>query len=251
MMLWYKAWRETRTRFLISALVLAVFCLSVVLFQQRIRSHEPVLPGFNSVSYSQHIYQFIYSGMAKAIFIWVLFFLGLGGLQREHAHGTAGFTLALPVSRVRLVVVRMTLGLVEVAALSLLPAALIPATSLLVHQSYPLAESLHFSVLWIGCGAVLYAMTFLFSVVLGGEYTALVASFAVFFAQDFILSLEPLQSYQFKLLHIMSEFGTMHWDPEHIFLSSGPLPWLRLALFSLVAFSMLAISVGVVRRQDL
>ena len=250
-MLWYKAWLETRTRFLTSALILAVVCLVVVLFQQRIRSHEPVLPGFNSVSYSQHIYQFIYSGMAKGIFIWILFFLGLGGLQREHAHGTTGFTLALPVSRERLVVVRMILGLVEVATLALLPGLLIPATSLLVHQSYPLAESLHFSVLWIGCGAVLYAMTFLFSVVFGGEYTALAVSFVVFFLQDFILSFEPLQPYRLKLLHIMGEFGTMHWDAEHILLSSGPLPWMRLALFSLVAFSMLATSIVVVRRQDL
>jgi hypothetical protein len=43
----------------------------------------------------------------------------------------------------------------------------------------------------------------------------------------------------------------MHWDADHILLSSGPLPWMRLALFSLVAFSMLATSIVVVRRQDL
>jgi ABC-type transport system involved in multi-copper enzyme maturation permease subunit len=249
-MLWYKAWRETRTRFLVSALVLAVFCLLVVLFQERIRAHAPVLPGFKTVSYSQHIYKFIYSGMAKAAFIWILFFLGLGGLLREQAHGTAGFTLALPVSRLRIGLLRMAVGLAQVAALALVPALIIPAVSLTVHQSYPLAQALHFSVLWLTCGAVVYAMAFLFSAVLSGEYTALVVSFVVFFLQDFILSIEPLQPYRLKLLHIMSEFGTMHWDAQHTVLSSGPLPWTRLVLFSLVAFSMLMTAVGLVRRQD-
>jgi ABC-type transport system involved in multi-copper enzyme maturation permease subunit len=249
-MLWYKAWRESRMRFLISALMLAIFCLSVVLFQERIRSHAPVLPGFKSISYSEHIYKFVYSGAGKTIFIWVLIFLGLGGLLRERAHGTAGFTLALPVSRLRLVLIRMAVGLWEVVALALLPAMLIPAVSTIVHQSYPFTQALHFSVLWIVCGAVIYAMSFLFSAVLGGEYTALVVTFVAFFLQDEVASMELLRPYGLKLLHIMGEFGTMHWDAQHYILSSGPFPWAQLALFTLAAGGLLATSAYVVRKQD-
>jgi ABC-type transport system involved in multi-copper enzyme maturation permease subunit len=249
-MLWYKAWRESRTRFLLSALVLAILCLVVVLFQEQIRAHKPLLPGFKVVSYSEHIYKFIYSGMAKAFYVFILLFLGLGGLRQEQAHGTAAFTLALPVSRLRLVAVRIGMGITQMAVLALLPALIIPTVSLTVHQSYPLTEALHFSVLWVICGAVLYAMVFLFSTVLSSAYTALAVSYIAFFLQDAILSSQPLMPYRLKLLHILGEFGTMKWNVEHTVLSSGPMPWVHLAAFSLVAACMLSAAVHIAQKQD-
>ncbi|HEU4414171.1 MAG TPA: hypothetical protein VFT65_05260 [Candidatus Angelobacter sp.] len=251
MMLWHKAWRETRTRFLVSAVALVAFSAAIVLAQVPIREHAAALPGFRSgPSYSLHIYNFVYSGLLKTAFIWMIFFLGLGGLPREQAQGTAGFTLALPVSRLRLVSVRMAVGLAELTALALAPALIIPALSLAIHQYYPLSEALHFSVLWIICGTTIYAMTFLFSAMLGGEYTALVVSIVVFFVLDLIVSLAPLQPYRLKLLHIISEFGTMRWDAQHLVLSSGPLPWARLAIFSVASVAMLWTAVRVTQRQN-
>jgi ABC-type transport system involved in multi-copper enzyme maturation permease subunit len=122
--------------------------------------------------------------------------------------------------------------------------------STIVHQSYPFTQALHFSVLWIVCGAVIYAMAFLFSAVLGGEYTALVVTFVAFYLQDEVASMELLRPYGLKLLHIMGEFGTMHWDAQHDILSSGPFPWAQLALFTLAAGGLLAASAYVVRKQD-
>src|SRR5579863_6302336 len=147
-MLWHKAWRESRMRFAITAVVLTAFCIFAVLFYNDPRTNGSLPRGLHSPVFSEHIYSLVYSGSAKGIFALLVMFLGLGGLLREQRYRTAIFTLALPISRLRLVITQIAVGLAELAVLSLLPAALIPALSTLVHQSYPLAEALHFSMLW-------------------------------------------------------------------------------------------------------
>jgi ABC-type transport system involved in multi-copper enzyme maturation permease subunit len=250
MMLWYKAWRESRVRFAISATALAGFCLLIVIFHEQIRSAGGVPPGMRGHSYSEHIYNFIY-GTAKGIFLlFVLPFLGLGGLLREKAHRTVGFTLALPVSRLSVIGAHVGIGLLEVAALALIPALIVPAISPLVHESYPFSQALHFSVLWLVCGAVVFASAFLLSVVLSGDYSAPVAYIIIFFLQDLILASAPLERYRLKIIWIAGEFGTMHWDAQRDLLLSGPLPWLRLLTITLVTISLLAIAAQVTQRQD-
>ncbi len=94
-MLWYKAWQESRTRFLITAAVLTGLCLFAVLSS---RQFGP----FTATDTRARIYHLIYSGTAKGLFAVLAIFLGLGGLKREQVHRVATFTLALPVSRLRL-----------------------------------------------------------------------------------------------------------------------------------------------------
>lgn len=249
-MLWYKAWRESRPRFVISAAALAGFCLLVVLFHERIRTASGIPPGMMAQSYSEHIYHFIY-GTAKGLFLlFVLPFLGLGGLLREKARGSVGFTLALPVSRLRVVGAHVGVGLSEVGALALLPALIVPTISPLVHESYPLSQALHFSVLWFVCGTVVFAAAFLLSVVLGGEYSAPVACIIVFYLQDLILASEPLARYRLKIVWIAGEFGTMRWDAQHTMLLSGPLPWSSLLTITLISTVLLAAAALITQRQD-
>src|SRR5882757_2870851 len=136
-MLWYKMWRESQVRFLICALVLIVICVAVVLLEDtfRVQLHARTAP-LNT--YTGYIYQRIYAGFARGMFLILALVLGLGGLQRERAHGSAGFTLALPVTRLHLMTVRAAVGLLEILALALLPVLLVPGLSRLVGESYPL-----------------------------------------------------------------------------------------------------------------
>lgn len=59
-------------------------------------------------------------------FALLVIFLGLGGPHRERLQDSAGFTLALPVSRFRVVEIRVVMGMAELAVLALTPAILIP-----------------------------------------------------------------------------------------------------------------------------
>ncbi len=113
-MLWYKAWQESRIRFLITASAVTGFCVFATL------SHRQLGP-VGSGSLHDRIHHLIYAGTAKGTFATLSIFLGLGGLVRERAHRTAIFTLALPVSRLQLLATQIGVGLLQLAMVSIIP----------------------------------------------------------------------------------------------------------------------------------
>ena len=249
-MLWYKAWHETRTRFLISGIALATFCLTAVLFQKQIRASGGVSSETHGEAYTEYIYHWIY-GTGKGIFVLIaLPFLGAGGLLREKVRRTAGFTLTLPVTRSNLVSAYLGMALTEVAMLSLLPSLIVPSMSRVVHQSYPFSQAFHFSVLWFVCGAVVFSVAFLLSSVLSGEYTAPVACIILLFLHGLLSTWRPLIPYRLNLMWTMSEFRNMNWDSQHIVLTSGPLPWLRLMILATMSIAVLVLVFRITHKQD-
>ena len=96
-MLWYKAWRESRARFLVAAAALVVF---VVWFMLTARTAFPP-PQNPALLYTAFVYGYIWNPGPR-VFVFVALVLGLGGLQRERAHATSAVTLALPISRLQL-----------------------------------------------------------------------------------------------------------------------------------------------------
>lgn len=250
-MLLLKAWKESKTRFLLSAATIATLCAAVVLFNVQMQRNPGQIPhGFRAATYSEHIYHFIYSGTAKGLFAMLMLFIGLGGLLRERRHGTAPFTLALPATRTHVIITQIVVGLLEVIAIAALPLLLIPTLSPLVHQSYPLRESLHFALLWLGGGLLVFGLAFLCSVLFAGEYTALVAAFLGVFAVPLVAQVPALEPYRVNFLMTMGEFGTMHWNPEHTLLLPSPMPWMRLLVFLGITATLLRVALGVTKRQD-
>ncbi len=250
-MLWYKAWRETQTRFAIIAVVLIAFCLFAVFFYNRAQLRGLyVTPDLRAANYSEHIYRIMYSGTAKGAFAMLVIFLGLGGLLRERANRTVFFTMALPVSRLQLLGTQIAAVIAEMAVLSLMPAILIPLLSLLLGLSYPFTQALHFGILWFTCGSVILALAFLLSVVLPGEYTAPAVCYVVLMLQALVADWKPLKPYRTNLFWTMGEFGRMHWGARHNLLMSDSLPWERLLMIMLIAFGMFALAVRVSQKQE-
>jgi ABC-2 type transport system permease protein len=242
-MLWYKAWRESRTRFLLSAVTIAGLCVLFVLIQSDARASMDSEPP----TYVGYIWRIIYKGYLRELFILLVLLLGAGGLLRERAYGSAGYTLALPISRWRIVVARAVTGLLEVVVLSVLPALVIPVLSPVVHQSYPWSQALQFSLLWSVAGALIFSLGFLFSVVFGGEYSAPVVAFVVLIAYSVIADLPFL--YRFDIHDLMSGAGTRYFRSDAS-LITGPLPWMPLAAILLVTLSMIAVAGRITQRQD-
>jgi ABC-type transport system involved in multi-copper enzyme maturation permease subunit len=250
-MLWYKVWRESRTRFVLIALTMSLLCVFAVVMEPYIQAHWVTIPlHLRQGVYSEYIYNLIFAGTAKGMFGMLVIFLGLGGLQRERAHNTAVFTLALPVSRNRVLVARILVGMLELAVLSLIPPAIIPGLSELTHHSYPVPIALHFSVLWFFGGLIIFAASFLLSVTAPGEYTAPVACYLALMVHTVIAAWHPLAPHRLNLMWIMGEFQSMHWDPAHTLLLPPPLSWLRMAGMALIALLMFSIAVRVTQRQD-
>jgi len=172
MTLWCKAWRESRVRFLVSIAVMIVvgggFIQEGLTFLNENRSAQ--------VTYTLLVESRVYGSMFPLLFVMLCLLLGLGGLLRERAAGTVAYTLALPVTRRQLAVTRAAMGILQVAALALLPALLVPTLSpVLLNESYPVADALRFSLRWTAWGAVFFAIGFLWSSIISGEYTAAVA----------------------------------------------------------------------------
>src|SRR5512146_2794069 len=67
-MLWYKAWRESRVRFLTSALVLIGICAAVVLLQQSFRA-QLLTREAPLNTYAGYIYLRVYGGFARGTFL--------------------------------------------------------------------------------------------------------------------------------------------------------------------------------------
>lgn len=237
-MLWLKAWRDTRARFLAIAAILAGMCAWAVFFPQ-------TRMGGRQIDFHASVYEFIYSGKAKGVFGIFIIFLGTGGLLRERALRTAAFTLSLPVSRLCLVAVPAAVGLAELVALALLPAALLPVLSFLAGQAYPLGEALQYSALWFGLGSAIFALSFFLAVVASAEFVAPAATFLLLMLQGYV---GPAIGMRF-VLKTMSGLGTVYGGPPGDVVVTG-LPWGELIAYSASALVLLAGSGLITQRQD-
>src|SRR4051812_1808711 len=182
-MLFYKAWLETRTRFLTAVAVTLAVCLFWTLahtwiennWQRDLIEH----PEYNNPAwflramrdYPFFLWHFVYAEMFQKIWVILAVLLGIGGMSREAAHGTAAFTLSLPVSRLRLFSTRALMAVGELFALSLIALIAIVIGSRVMALPYPLGHGVaHLSVMF-GGGLVFLAASLCLSELTEGEHT--------------------------------------------------------------------------------
>jgi ABC-2 type transport system permease protein len=246
-MLWYKAWRESRIRFLLSIAVWTLLCVGLM---YRARTGFPP-PDQPKLPYSAWVWGNIYGNLNPTIFIILVMVLGLGGLQRERPVGTAAFTLTLPVTRIHLVFVRAAVGLLQLIILSFIPAMLIPTLSpILARQSYPESQALQFALLFMSWGAVAFAVGFLWSCLFGGEFTgmALCVITPVVY-RIFIQNSSALERFPaFHYANFMS--GLPYIQSPVKVLIIGPLPWTTFLFLAAVTIALITCAGRITRQQD-
>jgi ABC-2 type transport system permease protein len=246
-MLWYKAWRESRTRFLLAAGALALYSLGVLL---RARAdfpppHAPLLP------YSAFVWGEFYGNGRAVAFSVIALVLGLGGLQRERATGTSPFTLALRVGRGQLVATRVLVGLLELIALALIPVVVVPGLSpAIVHQSYPASQSVQYAALFLSWGSVWFAGGMVWSVVFRGEFTAATAAVLTPFAYMAVYGASSGD----QRFPSMNPFAMMSGGLDgHLggrMLLTEPMPWTAMLSVALVAAALFLGAWRVTTRQS-
>jgi ABC-type transport system involved in multi-copper enzyme maturation permease subunit len=232
MMLLYKAWLESRKRFALSFLAMAGLSVFFVVFHQAVRAAVTD----HDVGYGEFIWKAVFQGQLRQIYVILALLLGLGGLDRERAYGTAGYTLALPVGRWRLVAARGVGGFMEAAVLAFLPAFLVPALSPFVHEPYPWGQALHYGALWTSGGVFIFAIGFLASVLFTGEYSAAIAAMTALFAYSIAADL-PGMEHSIPEIH-----DTMN--------GSGPHGVKVLALIVLTATAMIGAAGYITTKRD-
>jgi ABC-2 type transport system permease protein len=248
-MLWYKAWRESRLRFLLGAALISGMCLVYALLVRRLfpgvaHDHPAVR------NYVQYIHWTVYGGAGRAVLQLTCLLLGLGGMQRERKQGTLGFTLALPVSRAHLVLTRAGLGFAQVIALALLPPVLLGGASHLAHEQMPLSYGLRFVPLWAIGGLLTFSISFLFSALLNSEYVSLAVSYTAYMFYLAATRHPTLGRFHLHVADFMSglvpgavDRNTMLWGSTY--------PLAAAAGFFLAGVGLILVSTYLTLRQDL
>jgi hypothetical protein len=80
-----------------------------------------------------------------------------------------------------------------------------------VHQSYSLAGGLQWSAQWTAGGAVLFAGSFVLSVLLGAPESAIAASMAALFGYAVLINVPPLR--RFSSLNVFTVMAATHAAP--------------------------------------
>jgi ABC-2 type transport system permease protein len=254
-MLWYKAWLETRWRFLIGLAVLMCSAAGVVLAYPRMVELMGMVPAIDTGGelgrqireslelardYRGYVWsQWFLKNMSQQ---WVLFaaLLGTGGLLSRHAGGGTLFTLSLPVSRQRLFGIRAATGLAELLVLALVPSLLLPLLSPAVGHVYGLGDALiHASCLFVA-GSVFFSLALLLSTVFNDMWRPwLIVVFGAV-----VLSLLEQMS------HELSRYGLFRVISAESYFRGGNLPWLGLLAAAGVSVAALYAATTNITRRD-
>jgi ABC-type transport system involved in multi-copper enzyme maturation permease subunit len=242
----WKAWQESRGRFLTAlALLVSVVIYAVVTGPGYLERYNSIYPERPSL-YSAYVWGGLFHYALQGLWVLAAFVLTLGGLRRERATGVAPFTLGLPVTRLRLFLIRAALACAEAIALGLVPALLIPILSSFVGESYPWLQALAFGALMSAAGLVIVALGLLLSEIFEGEFTAPVVGLCAL--TTIFLSYKTRTLRGWNVFDVMS--ATTSIDPATRLLK-GTVPWLGLAICLLVSFGLLFTAGLTIRTRDL
>jgi hypothetical protein len=237
--LWRKTWLETRSRFLIA---LAIFVAGAVQVASRLAVKDELqLNDFR-----------IHMAHVELSFLWILWsvLLMMGGLLRERTAGTALFTLALPVTRLRILGLGIALRLGQCVALVVAPCVAFFATAEARGVGIDASQSLlHIELMLVG-GLPFIAAAILISSIVEGEYAAPSISLAIIFADAAALAVEKTSP-----LYFLREYNPWHlmvdstqWDSHAMTLT--PIRWDQAVPALIVTVGMTMFAFRSIQRRD-
>jgi ABC-2 type transport system permease protein len=237
--LWYKAWLETRARFLTLLAIVTAVCGFFVYHNQ-----GDILPGWRQ---ARDFNRLLFVNQQLLVFLWIfgVVLLGMGGIVREKAVGTSSLTLSLPVSRARLMGVRVGLGVIEAIALGVAPWIVVFVVSSLAGRPILITQVGFYLLLLVGGGLVYFAAAVLVSSLVSGEYTAPSVAYGA------ILLPTILSDAYLPLFLNNRRLVTGGFSVDGItFVLSAHLPWLGLVASLSAAGLLLWASILVVQRRE-
>lgn len=227
-MLWYKNWLETRSRFIFNLAVITGVSafLGILLLADKIR------PGINDPDYIMFT------------FVPLLVFMTLAGngVRTQAGHLTMMpnpkstiYTLSLPVSRCRLLLMRSALGLLEGTVLSLI---FIIFMWILLHEKVTIFDFASPFLIAAVCGICIYFVnTFLSTFVNEGLYIWVLWIFLPLYYV--MVALDWMPPYLHILKAVEAPIGTRI-----------EIPWISVALYLALGGIFLLASVRVLESQE-
>ncbi len=248
-MLWYKTWLETRLRFFIGMSAIAALCAFYVFFRptpvgrwnEMLRLHpdwhRPWWIHRAVNEYTFYIWRILFDNSLRYLWVALAVLIGVGGLTQESGKGSAGCTLALPVSRRRMTWTHMAVGCTELTILGLVPAVVLPLLSPFVNGSYSVGEAVCRGLLMAGGGLVIFSFAFAVSTLTESPYAPVIASIAAVVSLGTLLGPYESELKEPLVLRAVDLFRLISGPPDFEWRA---FPWTGL-LVSLTAALVLAL----------
>lgn len=252
-MLWYKAWLETRWRFVIALVLGAAFSALTVLAHPALKGLQvdfaEVPEPFREMAEKGLALAGTYRGYVwsqwfgkNLLNVWTFFavLIGVGGVVTESSRGSALWTLSLPVSRAQLLGARAAVGALELLAVALVPSLVVPLLSPAVGQTYPVGEALAYALMAYAAGMVFYSLSLLLSTVFEEQLKPVVVCLAVAFGMS-LAALVSRGAARYSVFRVMS--GEDYFE-------GGQAPWAGLAVCLAVSAALYLAALRVLKRRD-
>ena len=256
-MLWHKAWRETRGRFIAALLILTAMAGSNV---YDYLAAQKLLPRLNVATEAPVAVATGLAGMIREAieiqkdfrgFVWFqafrqnltqmgVFFavlLGCGGLLHESSKGSALFTLSLPVTRRQLLGARTGTGLAQLLAISIIPPLAISVLAPTVGQRFSIVDALAHGVCIFFVAAVFYSLAAFLSTLFADIWRPMLIAIGIACALAFASFVVP-QINIFSVMNGESYFRT------------GSLPWTGFVISAVIATALLYSAAETLERRD-
>jgi ABC-type transport system involved in multi-copper enzyme maturation permease subunit len=254
----YKAWLETRVRFLAGLVAVSIVCIFYMeqhAWLVRMWSADLRKPQFYHATnmllgiyeYGWYLWHYLYDNYLQQV--WALFaaLFAFGGLIREKTSGTALFSLGIPVSRRRWLFTRLAVALIESIALGLFAVLVIVVGSAVIHQTFSLSQVLLHTALMVSAGVFLLAFGNLCYTLFPGNYLSLLLTLLLL-GVPYLL----LQAYvrrmgrqtwlgYFDVAHAMAGPWQLNW---------ATAPWISLLLIWMLTAVVLGVTVAYGDRID-
>jgi hypothetical protein len=248
---WYKSWTDTRGFFGIGLLFLTASALALFVgypddYAQRFPNGALAVSG-------EQVRALLHDGRT---YIWLSWFgtsllLGLSfialalastGIVKNPEGGAAPgvtYALSMPVSRRKLAGVRVTTGILELAAAALLPSLLVCALAPTQGQSFPIGQGMAHALLAVIGVTSLYGLFVFLSVTLGELAKAVAGGAVLLLYGAFTFLTNGVRRY--------SVFRLMTGDTYFL---RGEIPWLGLLASVAFAATLMYASIRIVERRD-
>lgn len=253
-MLWYKSWLETRSRFLIGLVLLMGSAMTAVYTYPQLLKLMPMVPAvkaegeigrriLEAAELAREYRGYVWSQWYRQNLpqIWTIFavLLATGGPFAQASKGSL-FTLSLPASRDRVVGIRAATGLIELFAITFIPAVLVTVLSPAIGQSYRLVDSLVHALCLFVAGAAFYCFTFILSAIFNDIWRPLLIALGVATVIG-LCEQVPIDLARYGIFHVMS---------GEVYFRTGHLPWIGLFASATLSAALLYGAAAITARRD-